>query len=165
MLAAMTGQLKSWARRIKRDGVTLWFARKHPGTPWHAKALGLFVVAYALSPIDLIPDFVPVLGYLDDVLLLPGLIWLTIRLLPPDVLADCRKQADAWMQTQGVKPSSRTGAVVIVLLWIAAGAALWLWLVQPHVLDATSSSAVGGLMAPRPADLREHQWLRSAAPP
>ena len=126
-------KMKSWAKRIKRDGVTLWFAGKHPATPWYAKALGVFVVAYALSPIDLIPDFVPVLGYVDDVLLLPGLIWLAIRLLPPEVLADCRNQADAWMKTQGSKPSSRVGAVVIVLLWIAVSAALWIWLVQPRL--------------------------------
>ena len=78
--------LRIWAKRIKRDGVTLWFAGKHPKTPWYAKALGLFVVAYALSPIDLIPDFIPVLGYVDDVLLLTGLIWLTVQLLLPDVL-------------------------------------------------------------------------------
>jgi uncharacterized membrane protein YkvA (DUF1232 family) len=120
-------QLKRWARRIKRDGVTLWFAGRDSRTPWHAKALGVFVVAYALSPIDLIPDFIPVLGYIDDVLLLPGLIWLTIRLLPKDVLAECRGQADAWMQTQGAKPSSRVGAVLIVLLWLAAGVGGWLW--------------------------------------
>ena len=71
--------LKTWAKRIKRDGVTLWFAGKHPRTPGYAKALGLFVVAYALSPIDLIPDFIPVLGYVDDVILLPVLIWLTVK--------------------------------------------------------------------------------------
>ncbi|SEB06263.1 YkvA family protein [Variovorax sp. YR216] len=126
-------KLRSWAKRIKRDGVTLWFAGKHPATPLHAKALGVFVVAYALSPIDLIPDFVPVLGYVDDVLLLPGLVWLTIRLLPPEVLADCRTQADVWMKTQGSKPSSRVGAVVIVLLWIGVGAALWIRLVRPRL--------------------------------
>lgn len=133
MLANMTvaDKLKRWAKQIKRDGVTLWFAGKHPGTPWHAKALVVFVVAYALSPIDLIPDFIPVLGYLDDVLLLPGLIWLAIRLLPPEVLADSRGLADDWMKTQGKKPSSRVGAVVIVLLWIAVSAALWVWLVDP----------------------------------
>ncbi len=74
--------LRQWARRIKRDGITLWFATRHPGTPWTIKLLGLFVVAYALSPIDLIPDFIPILGYLDDVLLLPGLIWLGVCLLP-----------------------------------------------------------------------------------
>lgn len=135
MLAAMTmgDKLKRWAKRVKRDGVTLWFAGKHPATPWYAKALGVFVVAYALSPIDLIPDFVPVLGYVDDVLLLPGLIWLTIRLLPPEVLVDCRNQADVWIRTQGSKPSSRVGAVVIVLTWIAVGAGLWIWLVQPRL--------------------------------
>ena len=125
--------LKVWAKRIKRDGVTLWFAGKHVGTPWYAKALGVFVVAYALSPIDLIPDFIPVLGYLDDVILLPGLIWLTIRLLPYDVLADCRSKADEWMQTNGSKPSSRTGAVLIVLLWLTVGAVLWFWLVHPRL--------------------------------
>lgn len=121
--------LKSWARRIKRDGVTLWFAGKHRLAPWYAKALGVFVVAYALSPIDLIPDFIPVLGYLDDVLLLPGLIWLAIKLLPPDVLAECRGQADGWMRDQGAKPRSVAGAVLIVALWVAlAGAAgYWLW--------------------------------------
>ncbi|MGJ7506711.1 YkvA family protein [Variovorax sp. GT1P44] len=121
-------RLRAWARRIKRDGLTLWFAGRHSRTPWYAKALGLFVVAYALSPIDLIPDFIPVLGYVDDVLLLPGLIWLAIRLLPPDVLAECRLQADEWMRTQGSKPRSRAGAVFVVALWLAIGVAAWFWL-------------------------------------
>lgn len=84
----INSSLRAWAKRIKHDGVTLWFAGKNPGTPWYAKALGLFVVTYALSPIDLVPDFIPVLGYVDDVLLLPGLIWLTIKLLPVKVLAE-----------------------------------------------------------------------------
>src|SRR3546814_16019789 len=88
---SINGNLKSWAKRIKRDGLTLWFAGKNPRTPWYAKALAVFVVAYALSPIDLIPDFIPVLGYVDDVLLLPALIWLAIRLLPSEVLSECRE--------------------------------------------------------------------------
>jgi uncharacterized membrane protein YkvA (DUF1232 family) len=125
--------IKTWARRIKRDGVTLWFAGRHAGTPWYAKALGVFVVAYALSPIDLIPDFIPVLGYVDDMLLLPLLILLAIRLLPPQVLADCRSQADAWIETNGSRPSSRLGAVLIVALWVVVSAATWLWLVQPRL--------------------------------
>ncbi|MES2188486.1 MAG: YkvA family protein [Pseudomonadota bacterium] len=125
---SISNNLKAWAKRIKRDGVTLWFAGKSPKTPWYAKALGVFVVAYALSPIDLIPDFIPVLGYVDDVLLLRGLIWLAIRLLPPEVLAECRAQADEWMETKGAKPSSRAGAVLIVVLWLAIGAATWFWL-------------------------------------
>lgn len=83
-----------------------------------AKALGAFVVAYALSPIDLIPDFIPVLGYVDDVLLLPALIWLTVRLLPPAVLADSRQQAEAWMQSQGCKPRSRAGVALVVGVWL-----------------------------------------------
>ncbi|MDR2155953.1 MAG: DUF1232 domain-containing protein [Burkholderiaceae bacterium] len=118
----------AWARRIKRDGVTLWFAGKHPQTPWYAKALGLFVVAYALSPVDLVPDFIPVLGYVDDVLLLPALIWLTVRLLPPEVVVQCRAQADEWMRAHGAKPRSRLGAALIVVLWLLIGMALWRWL-------------------------------------
>jgi uncharacterized membrane protein YkvA (DUF1232 family) len=121
--------LRDWARRIKRDGVTLWFAGRHPRTPWHAKALGLFAVGYALSPIDLIPDFIPVLGYLDDVLLLPALIWLAVRLVPDAVLAECRTQADALLREAVAKPTSRVGAAVIVALWLAvAAAAGYAWL-------------------------------------
>ncbi|WP_419343012.1 YkvA family protein [Achromobacter sp. PD1] len=125
---SLSTTLRTWAKRVKRDGLTLWFASKHPRTPWHAKALGVFVVAYALSPIDLIPDFIPVIGYLDDVILLPGLIWLAIKLLPADVLVECRIKADEWMRERGAKPSSRIGAVAIVALWVAVGMAIWYWL-------------------------------------
>lgn len=121
----ISSRLKAWAGRLKRDGLTLWFAGRHPRTPWHAKALGLFVVAYALSPIDLVPDFIPVLGYIDDVLLLPGLIWLTLRMLPADVATECRAQADDWIATKGSRPSSRWGAAMIVAAWLAASAAVW----------------------------------------
>jgi uncharacterized membrane protein YkvA (DUF1232 family) len=121
---------RAWARGIKRDGMTLWYAASHPGTPWYAKAMGLLVVGYALSPIDLIPDFIPVLGYLDDVILLPALIWLTIRMLPAPVLADCRQRAEQWMAQRGSRPRSVVGAVVIVVLWVALlGAAAW-WLLR-----------------------------------
>ena len=127
MLRSMSinSSLSAWAKRIKRDGVTLWFAGKNARTPWYAKALGLFVVAYALSPIDLIPDFIPVLGYVDDVLLLPSLIWLTINLLPSDVIAECRGQADERVTTRGVKPTSKVGAALIVLLWLLACWGAW----------------------------------------
>ncbi len=118
---------RGWARRIKRDAMTLWFARSHPQTPWYAKAMGSLVVAYALSPIDLIPDFIPVLGYLDDVILLPLLIWLTVRLLPPQVLAESRLKAEQWMAEQGSKPRSLIGGLAIVLIWLAVGVALSLW--------------------------------------
>ena len=121
------GKLKVWAKKINRDGVTLWFAIKHPESPWYAKALGMFVVAYALSPIDLIPDFIPVLGYLDDVILLPGLIWLAIRLIPAEVLVACRERADHWISTSGAKPKSLLGAILILGLWAALSYGLWRW--------------------------------------
>ena len=120
---------RAWARRIKRDAVSLWFARRHPRTPWTAKALGVFVVAYALSPIDLIPDFIPLIGFLDDVILLPVLIWLTVRMLPPEVLLECREQADQWMAENGTKPRSVVGGVAIVLIWIIGAAAVAYWLI------------------------------------
>lgn len=123
---AIGEKLRTWARRIKRDGVTLWFAGKHPMTPWYAKALGAFVVAYALSPIDLIPDFIPVLGYVDDVLLLPALVWLAVKLLPSEVVHDSRRQADAWMQTQGQKPTSRAGVVFVLTMWLMASGLAYL---------------------------------------
>ena len=118
---------RAWARRIKRDAMTLWFARAHPQTPWYAKVMGGLVLAYALSPIDLIPDFIPVLGYLDDVILLPLLIWLTGLQLPPQVLAESRLKAEQWMAEQGSKPRSLIGGLAIVLIWLAVGVALSLW--------------------------------------
>ncbi len=114
--------VRTWAVRIKRDGLTLWFSLRDARTPWLARALAWLVVAYALSPIDLIPDFIPVLGYLDDVLLLPGLIWLTVRLLPDGVLADCRQQADAWVAARQGRPRSLFGAALVIALW---GLVVW----------------------------------------
>lgn len=130
---AVAERLRGWAKKVKRDGVTLWFAARHPLAPWYAKALGVFVVAYALSPIDLIPDFIPVLGYLDDVILLPVLIWLTIKMIPAPVLSECRAQADEWMKAEGVKPTSKAGIILIVAIWIGASWALWYWVIKPWV--------------------------------
>ena len=118
-------RIKTWARRIKRDAVTLWFAYRDPRTPWAVKVLFIFVVGYALSPIDLIPDFIPVLGYLDDAILLPGLIWLAVRLLPQEVLSDCRERAEARMQEQGKRPTSEVGAVIVVLIWVLVSYLAW----------------------------------------
>ena len=118
-------KLKDWARRLKRDVVALWFACRDPRTPWFAKEVALFAVGYALSPIDLIPDFIPVLGFVDDAIILPALIWLVLRMVPPAVMADCRTQADAWMASGLAKPVSRVGAVVIVMLWVALAVGLW----------------------------------------
>jgi uncharacterized membrane protein YkvA (DUF1232 family) len=121
----MLTSLKNWARRIKRDGVMLWFACRDPRTPWWLKALAMFVVAYALSPIDLVPDFIPVLGFVDDVLLLPVLIWFIVRQLPEVIVQDCRLQAEAWMAERQAKPVSRAGIVLVLLVWIAVAWGLW----------------------------------------
>lgn len=118
--------VRRWARRIKRDAVMLWFARRHPDTPFFAKALCFLAVAYALSPIDLIPDFIPVLGYLDDALLLPALIWLAVRLLPAHVIESCRAQAEQWMSAQKAKPTSYLGAALIIMVWLAFAWLAWL---------------------------------------
>lgn len=120
-------QLRQMARALKRDGLTLWFALRHPGTPWWIKALIVFVVGYALSPIDLIPDFIPVLGLLDDLILLPGLIWLALRLLPAPVMAAARAQTDDHMARQLPKVKLRWGGVLIIALWAAAALGLLVW--------------------------------------
>ena len=118
---------KDWARAVRRDVHALWLAARDPRTPWYARAFALAVAAYALSPIDLIPDFIPVLGYLDEVLLLPPAILLAIRLVPPQVMAEHRAAAVAAAQ----RPVSRAGAALIVALWLAAALAL-LWWFRPE---------------------------------
>lgn len=120
-------RFKAWAQRFKRDGLTLWFAVRHPGTPRVVKLLAALVAAYALSPIDLIPDFIPVLGLLDEMVLLPGLIWLALRLMPPAVRDDCRAQATAWLAAARGRMASWGGAALVVALWLACAALLWWW--------------------------------------
>ena len=116
--------LNSWAKSLKRDVVALWLAARDPRTPWHAKLLAGFVAAYALSPIDLIPDFIPVLGYLDDLLIVPAGIWLAVRQVPAPLMAELRAQAET-----RARPRSRLAAILIVALWLAMAALLlWLWL-------------------------------------
>lgn len=121
----MLAHLRDWARRIKREVHALWLAARDPRTPWHARLLGIAIAAYALSPIDLVPDFIPVLGYLDDVILVPIAVALAIRLVPPAVLAEHRAAA----ALAAGRPVSRAGAVAIVALWLLAAAVLlwWLW--------------------------------------
>lgn len=116
--------IKAWARRIKRDSLALWFAYREPDTPLVAKALCVFVVAYALSPIDLIPDFIPVLGYVDDAILLPAVIWLAVRMVPKPVLEASRVKADVWMAEKGQKPTSYAGAALVGTVWVAVGLGL-----------------------------------------
>ena len=121
----MWRSIKEWARAIRRDVHALWLAARDPRVPWYAKAVALAVAAYALSPIDLIPDFVPVLGYLDEVILLPPAIMLAVWLVPPELMAEHREAA----ARAEARPVSRAGAVLIVALWVAAAVALvwWFW--------------------------------------
>jgi uncharacterized membrane protein YkvA (DUF1232 family) len=123
--------IRTWARRIQRDGLMLWFACRDPRTPWWLKALAFWVVAYALSPIDLVPDFIPVLGYLDDVILLPVLIWLVVRYLPEPIARDGRQRADDWMAERKAKPVSWAGVVLVLLVWSAVARVVWRCVVPP----------------------------------
>jgi uncharacterized membrane protein YkvA (DUF1232 family) len=114
----LLAELKKSARRLKTDTLALYLAARDPRTPWYAKLLAAAVVAYALSPIDLIPDFVPVLGYLDDLILIPAGIALAILLVPRPVLDDCR--ARALERGAADKPVSRAAGAVILGIWAAA---------------------------------------------
>ncbi|MCC6075632.1 YkvA family protein [Pseudomonas sp. GCM10022188] len=129
MLKKALDRTRQWARSLKRQVMVLWFCARHPDTPWAAKLLALAVVAYALSPIDLIPDFIPVLGYLDDVILLPLGILLALRLIPAPVFEACRQQAQAWEAAGAARPRSRLAAVLIVALWLLLGT----WLAQRYL--------------------------------
>jgi len=118
----MIQRAKQWARSIKRDVVALWIAARDPRVPWYAKAMAGAVAAYALSPIDLIPDFIPVLGYLDDLVIVPVGILLTVRMIPVPLMAEFRAAA---AQREG-RPTSRAGLVTIVCIWILAiGLVAW----------------------------------------
>jgi len=121
----MWQRIKSWARALKNDGMTLWFCCRHPQMPWLPKIFALLVVGYFLSPIDLIPDFIPVLGYLDELILLPGCIYLILRMVPPALLLEARAQATQWIATHQPKPRSIVAAIVIMLLWMIFFG--WLW--------------------------------------
>jgi uncharacterized membrane protein YkvA (DUF1232 family) len=121
------GQTMTWQERVrnlKRDVMAIALAVRDPRVPWYAKAAGACVVAYALSPIDLIPDFVPVLGYLDDLVLVPLGLMLVLRLIPADVLAEHRVTASALAG----RPVSRAGAVAVIGVWMLTALLLATWL-------------------------------------
>ena len=118
--------LRQWARALKRETLTLYYAARDPRTPWYAKLIAAAVAAYALSPVDLIPDFIPVLGLLDDALLLPLGIWLALKCVPETVCAEARARAGEALE----RPQSRGAAWVIIALWTACAAALGAWLVK-----------------------------------
>jgi len=111
---------KQWARSIKRDVHAVWLAARDPRTPWFAKALALGVAAYAVSPIDLIPDFIPVLGYVDDIIIVPLGIWLVVKLIPPEVMNEHRETAAKATE----RPVSRMAAGLFIAIWIVCATLL-----------------------------------------
>jgi uncharacterized membrane protein YkvA (DUF1232 family) len=119
--------LREWALSIKQETHAVYLAARDPRVPWYAKSLAICVTAYALSPIDLIPDFVPALGYLDDLIIVPFGVWLVVVMIPAGVMAEYRSIAAA----AGERPISKIGAVAIVALWILSTAAI-IWLVLAY---------------------------------
>ncbi len=125
----MLGRVKQWARNLKRDVIALWIAARDKRTPLAAKLVAAMVATYALSPIDLIPDFVPVLGYLDDLLIVPLGILMAVKLIPPALMAEFRREAAG-----RDKPVSRAGLVFMILVWLAGLGLLGWWIYQRVLL-------------------------------
>ena len=123
-MTAGIARLRQWARTLKRDVIALYLATRDPRVPWYAKAVAAWVAAYALSPIDLIPDFIPVLGYLDDLVVLPLGILLAVKLVPREIMADLRAKAEG---RRGERSVSWAGAAVIIGIWIVAALAIAYW--------------------------------------
>lgn len=111
----------SLLQKLRIDAHAAWLAARDPRTPWYARLVGLLVTAYALSPLDLIPDFIPVLGLLDDAVLIPFGLWIFLKMLPPGLFEECRAQAEAASQ----RPNSGAGALLVILLWILSAVMLW----------------------------------------
>jgi uncharacterized membrane protein YkvA (DUF1232 family) len=123
---SMLDRLRTAARRVKQDALTVYFAARDPRTPLLVRLLAVAIAAYALSPIDLIPDFIPVLGFLDDVILLPLGIVLVIRLTPAEVIEASREKA----RTLASRPVSKSAAVVIVAVWVLAAVIFGVWIAR-----------------------------------
>jgi uncharacterized membrane protein YkvA (DUF1232 family) len=121
-------QAKQWAWALKRDVVALWIAARDQRTPWYAKAVAGGVAAYALSPIDLIPDFVPVLGYVDDLLVVPLGVLLAIKLIPAELMTEYRALA-----VSRDRPVSKAGLAVIVAIWLVSALLIGWWLLGRHL--------------------------------
>jgi uncharacterized membrane protein YkvA (DUF1232 family) len=113
----MFGRWQEKLRSLRVEVHALWLAYRHPGTPWYAKLVAACVLAYALSPIDLIPDFIPVVGHLDDIVLVPAGLFLAFKLVPADVLAECRERAGDAADRR--RPIGWLGAAVVAAVWLA----------------------------------------------
>jgi len=119
----MFERIRSWAQALRRDAYAVYLAARSPDTPWYVKVLAGVVAAYALSPIDLIPDFIPVLGYLDDLILVPLGIWLVISLIPEQAMIEYRTKANEVLQRPH---GGKLAAIAIIAIWMC-GAALLCW--------------------------------------
>lgn len=136
-------KLKRCARQLKTETFVLYLAARHPDTPWYAKLLVAAIVAYAFSPIDLIPDFIPIVGYLDDLVLIPIGIALAIKLVPPHVLAECKARAQEVIVNG--KPVSRVAGAVVVMIWLALAALCIVWAYEaftPTLVTSNQANAV-----------------------
>lgn len=116
-------KIKHWAKSVKRDIGALWIAARDPRTPLKAKIVAITIVSYALSPIDLIPDFIPVLGFLDDIIIIPLGIWMVVKLVPDHLMEEFRSSASLPKRL----PSSRAGLLVVLAIWIAIAIVTWRW--------------------------------------
>jgi uncharacterized membrane protein YkvA (DUF1232 family) len=128
--------LQERAHRLPAETFALYLAARHPETPWYAKLLVGAIVAYALSPIDLIPDFVPILGYLDDLVLIPLGIGLAIKMIPPFILAQCRTRAEEIGRNS--KPVSHVAGAVILVVWVGLVALCIVWAYNAFMSTSTA---------------------------
>lgn len=122
-MSALKTKLAAWARSFKKQTLVVYFAARDPRTPFLVRLLAVLVAAYALSPIDLIPDFIPVIGYLDDLLLLPLGIALIVKLTPAEVIASAKARAE----TVSERPTSYTAAIVVMLIWLLVAVGVYQW--------------------------------------
>lgn len=123
-MSALKAKLAVWAKAFKQQTLVVYFAARDPRTPFLVRALAVLVAAYALSPIDLIPDFIPVIGYLDDLILLPLGIALIVKLTPPEVIRAAKERAAIQVE----RPTSYSAATVVVAIWLALGFLAYKWL-------------------------------------
>jgi uncharacterized membrane protein YkvA (DUF1232 family) len=120
----MFDRIKIWALTLKRDAYAVYLAARNPNTPWYVKALAVVVAAYAFSPIDLIPDFIPIVGYLDDLILIPLGIWLVVSLIPEQAMAEYRAKASEVVQRPH---DGKVAAIAIIAIWMFGAALLCLF--------------------------------------
>jgi uncharacterized membrane protein YkvA (DUF1232 family) len=144
-------RLKGWARSLKTELYALYLAYRDPRVPWYARILAVCVVGYAFSPIDLIPDAIPILGYLDDLIIVPVGIWMTLKLIPRDVLWECRERANREMRKG--KPTNWVAAGLIIGIWILLAVLVGVFLVRlfgaiwwrKKVISSSANSFAGHL--------------------